>query len=53
MEIKNGCSFDQIIINDDFESAINDLMVIIHLDQRIPKERQKLAENSLNLLLDQ
>jgi guanylate kinase len=53
IEIINGCSFDKIIINDNFESAIKDLICIIDLDKEIPKERQELANNSLNQLLDQ
>ena len=53
VEITNGISFDQVIINDDFELAINDLNLIIHLDKKITKERQNLVKNSLNQLLDQ
>ena len=53
IEIINGCSFDKIIINDNFESAIKDLICIIDLDKEIPKERQERANNSLNQLLDQ
>ena len=53
IEIRNGISFDQVIINDDFELAINDLNLIIHLDKKITKERQNLVKNSLNQLLDQ
>jgi len=53
IEIKSGITFDQVIINDDFELAINDLNLIIHLNKKIPKERQNLVKNSLNQLLDQ
>ena len=53
IEITNGISFDQVIINDNFELAINDLNLIIHLNKKIPKERQDLVKNSLNQLLDQ
>ena len=53
IEIINGCSFDKIIINDNFEAAVKDLIFIIDLDKEIPKERQKLVDNSLNQLLDQ
>ena len=53
IEIINGCSFDKIIINDNFEAAVKDLIFIIDLDKEIPKERQKLVNNSLNQLLDQ
>ena len=53
IEITHGISFDQVIINDDFELAINDLNLIIHLDKKITKERQNLVKNSLNQLLDQ
>ena len=53
IEIINGCSFDKIIINDDFEAAVKDLIFIIDLDKDIPKERQELVKNSLNQLLDQ
>ena len=53
IEITHGISFDQVIINDDFELAINDLNLIIHLDNKITKERQNLVKNSLNQLLDQ
>lgn len=53
IEIINGCSFDKIIINDDFEAAVIDLIFIIDLDKEILKERQELVKNSLNQLLDQ
>ena len=53
IEIINGCSFDKIIINDDFEAAVKDLIFIIDLNKEIPKERQELVNNSLNQLLDQ
>ena len=53
IEIINGCSFDKIIINDDFEAALKDLIFIIDLDKEILKERQELVKNSLNQLLDQ
>jgi guanylate kinase len=53
VEITNSIFFDQAIINDDFELAINDLNLIIHLDKKITKERQNLVKNSLNQLLDQ
>ena len=53
IEIINGCSFDKIIINDDFEAAVRDLIFIIDLDKEIPQERQELVKNSLNQLLDQ
>jgi len=52
-EITKGISFDQVIINDNFELAINDLNLIIHLNKKIPKERQNLVKNSLDQLLDQ
>jgi guanylate kinase len=52
-EITNGSSFDQVIINDNFELAINDLNLIIHLNKKIPQERQDLVKNSLSQLLDQ
>ena len=53
VEITKGISFDQVIINDNFELAINDLNLIIHLNKKIPKERQNLVKNSLDQLLDQ
>jgi guanylate kinase len=53
IEIINGCSFDKIIINDDFEAAVKDLIFIIDLDKEILKERQELVNSSLNQLLDQ
>lgn len=53
IEIINGCSFDKIIINDDFEAAVKDLIFIIDLDKEISQERQELVKNSLNQLLDQ
>ena len=53
IEIINGCSFDKIIINDDFEAAVKDLIFFIDLDKEILKERQELVKNSLNQLLDQ
>ena len=51
IEITNGSSFDQVIINDNFELAINDLNLIIHLNKKIPQERQDLVKNSLSQLL--
>ena len=39
IEIINGCSFDKIIINDDFEAALKDLIFIIDLNKEIPKTR--------------
>ncbi len=53
IEITNGSSFDEVIINDNFELAINDLNLIIHLNKKIPQERQDLVKNSLSQLLDQ
>ena len=53
IEIINGCSFDKIIINDDFEAAVKDLIFIIDLDKEVSKERQELVKNSLNQLVDQ
>ena len=53
VEITKGISFDQVIINDNFELAINDLNLIIHQNKKITKERQNLVKNSLNQLLDQ
>ena len=53
IEIINGCSFDKIIINDDFEAAVKDLIFIIDLDKEVSKERQELVNNSLNQLVDQ
>ena len=53
IEITNGSSFDRVIINDNFELAINDLNLIIHLNKKIPQERQDLVKNSLSQLLDQ
>ena len=53
VEITKGISFDQVIINDNFELAINDLNLIIHLNKKIPQERQNLVKNSLDQLLDQ
>ena len=52
-EIINGSSFDRLIVNDNFESALNDLILIINHEQEIPKERQEIAKTCLNLLLDQ
>ena len=52
-EIINGSSFDRLIVNDNFESALNDLTLIINHEQEIPKERQEIAKTCLNLLLDQ
>ena len=52
-EIINGSSFDRLIVNDNFKSALNDLILIINHEQEIPKERQEIAKTCLNLLLDQ
>ena len=51
-EVITGKNFDQLIVNDDFNKALDDLKTFIFSKKALPKERSKIITNSLNLLLD-
>ena len=51
-EVITGKNFDQLIVNDDFNKALDDLKTFIFSKKSLPKERSKIITNSLNLLLD-
>ena len=51
-EISIGKTFDQIIVNNDFNEALNDLRSFISSGIEQSQERKDIVENSLNLLLD-
>ena len=51
-EITIGKDFDQIIVNNNFDDALDDLKKFIFLDEDPSKKRNVANKNSLNLLLD-
>jgi len=51
-EITIGKDFDQIIVNNNFDDALDDLKKFIFLDEGPSKKRGEANKNSLNLLLD-
>ena len=51
-EITIGKDFDQIIVNNNFDDALDDLKKFIFLDEDPSKKRNEANKNSLNLLLD-
>ena len=51
-EITIGKDFDQIIVNNNFDDALDDLKKFIFLDEGPSKKRSEANKNSLNLLLD-
>ena len=51
-EITIGKDFDQIIVNNNFDDALDDLKKFIFLDEDPSKKRSEANKNSLNLLLD-
>ena len=51
-EITIGKDFDQIIVNNNFDDALDDLKKFIFLDEGPSEKRGEANKNSLNLLLD-
>ena len=51
-EVEIGKKFDQIIVNDNFSLALEDLKNFIFSGGGIKDERNIMADKSLNLLLD-
>ena len=51
-EVEIGKKFDQIIVNDNFSLALEDLKSFIFSEGGIKDERNIIADKSLNLLLD-
>ena len=51
-EVNIGKNFDRIIVNSDFEEAVEDLRSFIYSGLEQSKERKDKVEKSLNLLLD-
>ena len=51
-EVSIGKTFDQIIVNNDFDEALNDLRSFISSGVEQSQQRKDIVENSLNLLLD-
>ena len=51
-EVEIGMKFDQIIVNDNFSLALEDLKNFIFSEGGIKDERNIMADKSLNLLLD-
>ncbi len=51
-EVEIGKKFDQIIVNDNFSLALEDLKNFIFSEGVIKDERNIMADKSLNLLLD-
>jgi guanylate kinase len=51
-EVSIGKDFDVIVVNNDFDLALDDLRNIIYLGNKQTQERLEIIEKSLNLLLD-
>ena len=51
-EVEIGKKFDQIIVNDNFSLALEDLKKFIFTEEGLTEERSRLVDKSLNLLLD-
>ena len=51
-EVSTGKNFDQLIVNDNFDEALNDLKTFIFSEAQLSQKRIKIIRNSLNLLLD-
>ena len=51
-EITIGKDFDQIIVNNNFDDALDDLKKFMFSDEVLSKKRSEANKNSLNLLLD-
>ena len=51
-EVEIGKKFDQIIVNDNFSLALEDLKKFILTEEGLTEERGRVVDKSLNLLLD-
>ena len=51
-EVSIGKDFDVIVVNNDFDLALDDLRNFIYLGKEQTQERVEIVEKSLNLLLD-
>ena len=51
-EVTIGKDFDQVIVNDDFDAALEDLKQFMFTSEGITNERSEIIKNSLDLLLD-
>ena len=51
-EVNIGKDFDQVIVNDDFDAALEDLKQFMFTSEGITNERSEIIKNSLDLLLD-
>jgi guanylate kinase len=51
-EVNTGKNFDQLIVNDNFDEALNDLKTFIFSEAQLPQKRINIIRNSLDLLLD-
>tara|TARA_Y100000590_G_scaffold57412_1_gene60375 strand:+ start:2759 stop:3376 length:618 start_codon:yes stop_codon:yes gene_type:complete len=51
-EIENGKSFDHLVVNDDFGSALSDLKTIIINQAEMTEKRKSLVKVSLKALLE-
>ena len=51
-EVEIGKKFDQIIVNDNFSLALEDLKKFIFTEESLIEERVRVVDKSLNLLLD-
>jgi len=51
-EVEIGKKFDQIIVNDNFSQALEDLKKFILTEEGLTEERGRVVDKSLNLLLD-
>ena len=51
-EVNIGKDFDQVIVNDNFNEALEDLKLFMFRPEGITNERSEIIKNSLDLLLD-
>jgi len=51
-EIREGQHFDYLVINDEFEEALSDLKTLILANNKLSKERQLIAKESISRLLE-
>ena len=51
-EVSIGKTFDQIVVNNDFDQALDDLRSFISSGKEQSQERKDVVKKSLNLLLD-
>ena len=53
LEIQESKNFDELIVNDNFNLALEDLVTLVNKRKSIDLERSTLTRNCLNQLLDQ